>query len=326
MNGQSLTRRAALACGLVAAAAIHFPAAADDFPSKPIRWIVPYAPGTAPDQTVRILGDVMTDILKQPIVIENRPGAAGNVGAQIAARAAPDGYTWIYSGSPMATNMRMYREPGFDVMKDFIHVGRIGISDLVIVTRPDTAIRTLSELIAKAKAQPGKLSYATGGVGSPAHLAGAMLLSAAGAQALHVPFKGANESTRAVMGGQVDFALALSTVALPFIKSGQLVPLAVSGDHRVAALPKVPTMREEGIPVSVSSFGGLSVPRGTPAPIVKRIGDALTQAMARPNAQARIEAIGGQFNPETGTEYAQDLRQEIPLTESMMRAANLQAQ
>lgn len=326
MRKSEMNRRTLIAAGLLAAMAAQVPAHAQDFPSKPIRWIVPYAAGTAPDQTVRIVGESMSEILRQPIVIENRPGAAGNIGAQMAARAAPDGYTWIYSGSPMATNMRMYRSPGFDVMKDFIHVGRIGTSELVVVTSPQSGIGSLRELVAQARANPGKLSYATGGVGSPAHMAGALMLSVAGVDALHVPFKGANESTQAAAGRQVDFALALNTVALPHVQSGRLTALAVSGKSRLPALPNVPTMAEAGVPVSITSFGGLSVPAGTPAAIVQKVGDALTRAMANSKAQSRIEGIGGHFTPGSGAELTEAMQREIGQTEAMMRAAKLEAQ
>ncbi len=326
MKLSTSSRRSALAAGLLAALAFQTAAQAQDFPNKPIKWVVPYAAGTAPDQTVRIVSDAMVEVLKQPIVIENRPGAAGNVGAQAVAKAAPDGYTWIYSGSPMSTNMRMYKQPGFDVMKDFIHVGRIGVSELVVVTHPQSGIGSMKDLVAQARKNPGKLSYATGGVGTPAHMAGALVMSVAGADALHVPFKGANESTQAVIGRQVDYALALSTVVIPHIQSGRLLALAVSGKSRLPALPNVPTLMETGINTSVSSFGGLSVPAGTPAPIVAKINDALQRAMNTPKAKERMDALGGQFTPGSGAELTEAFRQEIPLTEAMMRAAKLEAQ
>ena len=314
---------------LLAAAALALPAAhaQQDYPSRPIKWIVPYLAGTAPDITVRITAEAMSDILKQPVVVENRAGAAGNLGAQLAARAPADGYTWVYSATTMSASMRMYRKPGYDVMKDFTHVGRITQSDVVLVVSPESGIHSAQELLEHAKKNPGKLSYASGGVGTPAHMGAELILASAGAKALHVPFKGATESANAVMSRQVDFALTLSSVSLPFIQAGKLVPLAITAPKRNPRLPNVPTLAEAGIPnVTLVSFGGLSVPAGTPAPIVKKIGDALDQALAKPEVRTRLEANGGIVVPAAGPEYAKDLEAEIALTEKMMRVAGIAAQ
>jgi len=317
------TRRAILALGLAASFAA---AAQDTYPSRPIRWIVPYLAGTSPDQTVRVVADAMGEILKQPVVVDNKPGAAGNLGATLAARAQPDGYTWVYSGSPMATSMRMYKKPGFDVMRDFTHLGRIGLSDLTIVTAADSGITSMRDLLERARKNPGKLSFGSGGVGSPAHMGAELMLATAGAQALHVPYKGASESTNAVIGKQVDFALAITSVALPHIQGGKLAPLAVTSPARHPRLPNVPTLAESGVAVTLVSVGGLSVPAGTPAPVAKRISDALARALANPDVKARLEAMGGQIAPAPGDEYAEALRQEVVLAEKMMKAARLEAQ
>jgi len=314
---------------LLAAATVFGPcgAQAQDFPARPIKWIVPYLAGTGPDTTVRIVGEAMSDILKQPIVVENKGGAAGNLGAQLAARAAPDGYTWVYSATTMSASMRMYRKPGYDVMKDFTHVGRISQSDVLLVVNPDSGIKSTKELIERARKNPGKLSYASGGVGTPAHMGAELLLNASGARALHVPFKGASESVNAVLGKQVDFALALASVALPQIEAGKLTALAVTGPHRNPRLPKVPTLAEAGVPgVQLVSFGGLSVPAGTPAPITKKIGDALQAALAKPEVRAKLEANGSLVVPSSGEEFAQDLQAEIALTEKMMKVVKLDPQ
>jgi tripartite-type tricarboxylate transporter receptor subunit TctC len=314
--------RLALALGLLAAAAVQ----AQDYPSRPIKWIVPYLAGTSPDMTVRILAEAMSGLLRQPVVVDNKPGAAGNLGAQLAARAAPDGYTWVYSGTPMATSMRMYRKPGFDVMKDFVHIGRIGISDTTVVASPEAGLSSLGDLLDRARKQPGKLSFASGGVGSPAHMGAELMLGAAGAQALHVPYKGASESANAVMGRQVDFALTISSVSLPHVQGGKLLPLAVTGAARNPHLPQVPTLAESGLPVTLVSIGGLSVPAATPPAVVRRITDTLARALATPEVRARIEALGGQVAPSTPDEYAQALRAEMAATEKMMKAARLEAQ
>ena len=312
---------------LIWAAAFSASAPAQDFPNRPIRWIVPYLAGTAPDNTVRIVAEAMGQLLKQPVVVDNKPGAAGNLGAQLAARAPADGYTWVYSASPMASSMRMYKKPGFDVMKDFTHVGRIAISDLTVVTHPDSGIKSIKELMERARKEPGKLSYASGGVGSPAHMGAELILSMAHVQALHVPYKGASESTNAVMGKQVDFALAISSVAMPHIAGKRLVPLAVTGPQRNARQPDTPTLAESGwTGLHITSFGGLSVPAGTPAPVVKRLSDALAQVLAQPEVRQKLEAQGGTVAPSSPEELRDALQAEMGLTERMMKSAKLEAQ
>lgn len=314
---------ATLLTALACAGATH----AQDFPARPIRWIVPYLAGTAPDNTVRIVADAMGSILKQTVVVDNKPGAAGNLGAQLAARAPADGYTWVYSATPMAASMRMYKKPGFDVMKDFTHVGRIAISDLTVVVHPESGIKSITELMERARKEPGKLSYASGGVGSPAHMGAELMLSTAGANVLHVPYKGASESATAVIGKQVNFALTISSVAVPHITAGRLIPLAVTGPQRNARQPNTPTLAESGWQgIHVTSFGGLSVPVGTPASIVKRLSEALSQALATPEVRAKLEAQGGTVAPSTPEEFRDALFAEIGLTEKMMKSAKLEAQ
>lgn len=315
---------AALAAATLATGAAQ---AQQDYPNRAIKWIVPYLPGTAPDTTVRIAADALSDILKQPVVVENRAGAAGNLGAQLAAKAPADGYTWVYSASPMSTSMRMYRKPGFDVMKDFVHVGRITQSDVVLVVAADSGITSVKELMDRARREPGKLSYASGGVGTPAHMGAELILNASQAKALHVPYKGASESANAVMGKQVDFALTVSSVSLPYIQGGKLVPLAITGPKRNPRLPNVPTLAEAGLPgVTLVSFGGLSVPAATPAPVVAKISDALNKALASADTRAKLEANGAVVLPGSSAEYAENLKAEIALTEKMMKVAGIEAQ
>ena len=312
------------ATGLMLGGAVQ---AQDTFPSRPIRWIVPYLAGTAPDTTVRIAAEAMSEVLKQPVVVENKGGAAGNLGAQIAARSVADGYTWVYSATPMATNMRMYRKPGFDVMKDFIHVGGITRSDVVLVVSADSGIQTAKELIERVRKEPGKLAYASGGVGTPAHMGAELILKSAGAQALHVPYKGASESANAVLGKQVDFALTISSVSLPHIAGGKLKALAVTAPTRNPRLPDVPTLGEAGIPgITLVSFGGLSVPAGTPAPVVQRVREALQKALADPAVRAKLEANGAAVVASSSEEYARSLQSEIALAEKMMKVAGITAQ
>jgi tripartite-type tricarboxylate transporter receptor subunit TctC len=320
--------KTALACSAsLLALSVSAMAQTSDYPSRTIRWIVPYLAGTAPDNTVRIVAEAMSGQLKQPVVVDNKPGAAGNLGAQLAARAPADGYTWVYSATPMAASMRMYSKPGFDVMKDFRHVGRIAISDLTVVVHPESGFKTIKDLMDRARQQPGKLTYASGGVGSPAHMGAELMLTIAGVDVLHVPYKGASESTAAVMGKQVDFALAITSVAVPHISSGRLTPLAITGPQRNPRQPNTPTLAESGWSgFQVTSFGGLSVPAGTPQPVVNRIREALSKALEVPEVRAKLEAQGGLVSPSRPEEYQQALEAEIGITERMMKAAKLQAQ
>lgn len=313
---------------LVAAAAMALPSVqAQDFPTRAIRWVVPYLAGTAPDNTVRIVADAMSQELKQPVVVDNKGGVAGNLGAQIVVRAAPDGYTWVYSATTMAASMRMYKKPGYDMLKDFIHVGRIATSDLLVTVHPDSGITTLKDLLDKGRKQPGKLSFGTGGIGTPAHMAAELLLSSTGVEALHVPYKGASESANAVASKQVDFALTISSVSLPHLAANRATALAVTGPKRNPRLPNVPTLAEAGVPgMAVTSFGGLSVPAGTPAPIVKRIEEALAKVLANPDVRAKLEANGGVVSPSTPQEYTDSLKAEVALIERMMKSARLEAQ
>ena len=311
---------------LAAAALLCGAAHAQEFPSRPIKWVVPFLPGTSPDLTVRIVAEGMTPLLKQPIVIENKPGAAGNLGAQQAARSPADGYTWVYSSSPMASSMVMYQKPGFDVMKDFTHIGHIAAADSLLVVNPALGINSLKELVEHAKKNPGKMSFASGGVGSPAHLSAEMILNAAGAEAVHVPFKGASESVNAVIGKQVEFAMVIFAVGQQHVQSGKLKALAVSGPNRNPRLPNVPTLMESGVPVTLVSFGGLSVPAGTPKPITERIGAAFNQALKTPEVKAKLEALGSMPATSTPEEYAAMLKAEIDLTAKMMKAAKIEQQ
>ncbi len=316
------------AAGLFAAAALPRRARASaEWPTRTLKWVVPYQPGTAPDNTVRPVAEAMAELLKQPVVVENRGGAGGNIGAQLVARAPADGYTWVYSATPMSINMRLHRAPGFDVMKDFVHVARIGVSDVLLVVHPAAGLRTVNDLVERCRREPGRLNFASGGVGTPAHLGAELMLGVAGVSATHVPYKGAVEAVNAVMSREVDFSLPIFSVAYPHVQSGKLIALAVAGPERNRKLPEVPTAVEAGLAgVSLRSFGGLSVPAGTPAPIVARLDAALRAALERPDVRARIEANGGQLAYAPSSSYTDELRAEIDRTARMMKLARLEPQ
>ncbi len=315
----------AMAAALLPAA---WPAlAADEWPSRPIKWVLPYLAGTGPDITARILAEAVSPLLGQPVIIDNKGGVGGNLGARLVAKAAPDGYTWIYSAAPMAANMRMYKNPGYDALKDFRHIMRLTTSDVVLIVNPATGINSLDALVAKMRANPGKLDYASGGVGTPSHLGVELLLSAVNAQATHVPYKGASELVNAVLGDQVAFGMPIFGVAYPQIQAGKLKALAVAGAARNPLLPGVPTLAELGVRgVELTSWGGLSVPAGTPDAIVARIRAAFERALRDPAVEAALVKNGGQVSPQDSEAYTRGFTQETALTEAMMKRAGLQPQ
>jgi tripartite-type tricarboxylate transporter receptor subunit TctC len=298
--------------------------AADRWPSRPIKWVVPYLAGTGPDTGARILAEAAGPLLGQPIIIENKGGAAGNIGARQVARAAPDGYTWIYSAAPMAANVLMYQTPGYDVMKDFRHVMRLTTSDVLLVVDPASGIETLDDLVARARANPGKLDYASGGVGTPSHLGVELFLNAAGIRATHVPYKGASELVNAVLGGQVSFGMPIFAVAYPHVKGGKLRALGVAGAKRNANLPDVRTLAEQGLQgVELTSWGGLSLPAGTPDPIAARVYEVFSSILKEPRVVASLTELGSQVTPSTPQGYLQVIRNEIAVTDRMMKSAKI---
>jgi tripartite-type tricarboxylate transporter receptor subunit TctC len=318
-----MQRRTILAGALAAAT---LPAFGQEWPARTIKWIVPYAPGTAPDTTVRVVAEAMGDALRQTVIVENKAGAGGNIGAQLAARAPADGYTWVYSASPMAAAMAMHRKPGFDAMKDFVHVSTIGASDVLLVVHPESGVRSVRDLIERARREPGRLNFSSGGVGTPAHLGVELMLAAAGVEATHVPFKGAVDAVQAVMTRQVDFCLPIFQVALAHVQQKRLVALGVAGPRRNAKLPDVPTLEEAGLKgVSLVSFGGLSVPAGTPAPIVSKLNATVRKVLDRPDVQQKLD-FGGRLEASSPEAYTDELRAEIARTERMMKAAKLEPQ
>jgi tripartite-type tricarboxylate transporter receptor subunit TctC len=299
---------------------------AEPWPVRPIKWVVPYLAGTAPDHAARVLAEAVAPMLGQPVVIENRGGAAGNIGARLVARAAPDGYTWIYSAGPMAANMVMYQNPGYDALKDFRHVMRLTNSDVLLVVDAASGIRSVADLIDRARASRGQLDYASGGVGTPSHLAVELFLKSAGIQATHVPYKGASELVNAVLGKQVTFGMPIFSVAYPQVKADRLTALAVAGRKRNAALPDVMTLSEQRVGgVELSSWGGLSLPAGAPDPVVARIREAFARALGQPEVVRALTDLGSEVSPSTAEGYVDVFRNEIDLTRRMMTTAQLTA-
>jgi tripartite-type tricarboxylate transporter receptor subunit TctC len=320
--------RAIIACLLVAGTTFMTPAHGEQWPTKAIRWIVPYQAGSAPDSVTRVLAEAMSSRMGQPIVIENRAGASGNLGAQYAARSPADGYTWVYSSSVMAGNMKLYKSPGYDVLKDFTHISTFGASDSLLVVNPASGIKSVHDLVDRAKANPGKLNFGSSGIGTPSHLGVTMMMRSASVTAEHVPYRGAHAIVMALLGKEIDFGLPILSVALSHVQGGELVALAVAAKQRNPSLPDVPTLEEAGVrEAALESFGGLSVPAGTSTAIVSRIHEALSAALDDPAIVERLESMGmSKVKTSTPEAYAELLRGEIGKTEQMMQAAGIVSQ
>lgn len=261
--------------------------AADAWPTRPVRFVVPFTPGGPSDIVLRAALEKMQPVLTQPLILENKPGAAGNLGASEVARAAPDGHTWLWSTDTVVTiNPHIYRQQAFDAAQ-LTPATRASIFSQTLVCHPALGVKTLPELVSAARAKP--LSYASGGAGSPGHLATELLLSTAGIRMTHVPYKGPAPAMQDVMGGHIECGFLAGPTVLPQIQAGRLVALAVSGAERSPLLPDVPTVAESGYPGYDATFSlVLLAPKGTPMPIVERMQQTITAALKDPGVQETL--------------------------------------
>ncbi|MFN4030278.1 MAG: tripartite tricarboxylate transporter substrate binding protein [Acidovorax temperans] len=305
---------ALLACALASATlpAAHAQAPAASWPSKPIRWVVPFPPGGAMDAIARTLGEKAGKTLGQPFVIENKPGAGGNIGADYVAKQPGDGYTLMITSIGMATNKPLYGKLSYDPIKDFAPVSLLAVVPNVLVTnatQPD--VKTAKDVIAAARKTPGKLTYASAGNGTSIHLAGEVFTSLAQVDMLHVPYKGSGPAVSDLLGGQVNYMFDSITSARPHIESGKLRALGVTTAKRSKTLPNVPTLAEAGLPgYEVSPWFAVFMPAATPKDIVAKVNSALLEAMKDPDVVKRFETIGAEPVGSTPEEMAQHLARE----------------
>jgi tripartite-type tricarboxylate transporter receptor subunit TctC len=302
-------------------------ASAQDWPSRPITAIVPLGAGSTSDILTRAVMDQVGRQVGQPIVVENRPGAGGTIGANAVAKSAPDGYTILAYGA-LNTAHAMHSKLPYDTIKDFIPVISLGQQPLVIVTSPGKGYKSLKDMIAAGKAKPGLLNYSSVGVGSASHFGAERLRVAGGFEAQHLPFKGAAEAVTDVVADRSDFSVQLTATTLPLIRDGKLVPLAVSAHKRIPALPDTPTTVELGLPPeSVYPFyTGIYVPANTPPAIVDRLHREIAKALEAPAVQARFATLGVQPMPGTPEQFAKFFHDDVAATVSLAKAAKIQAQ
>jgi tripartite-type tricarboxylate transporter receptor subunit TctC len=297
---------------------------AKDYPAKPIRVIVPYPPGGGTDVVARIVADPLAAALGQPIIIDNRGGAAGNLGTDIAAKSAPDGYTILLTLSSHTINPKLFDKLPFDVERDFAPISLVALSPQILVAHPSVPANNVRELIALAKAEPGKLNFASVGTGSPGHIAGELFKLKTGVDMVHVPYKGGGPAVTDTIGGQVQLLFVSMPAAWQFVKAGRLKAIAVTSAKRSLTAPDVPTIAESGVPeFVVDSWYGALAPAKTPPAIVARLNAAFVKVLENPQVKERLFAQGAEAAPSTPAEFDRVIKDELTKWEYVIRAANI---
>ena len=322
----TIIRRAcrALACIALLAASTGF--AQSPYPSKPIRFIAPFPPGGSSDVLGRLLGLKLAEALGQPVTIENRGGAGGNIGSEYASKLPADGYSWLLGSSPaLATNIHLYKRMGFDPFNDFAPVSMIGVSGSVLVVHPSVPVNTVAELIALAKAQPGKLNYGSGGIGTPAHVITESFKTVVGVDMVHVPYKGTGVAVVDLVAGQLNLIFSDMVPTIPQIKAGKVRPLAVTLAQRLPALPDVPTLSEVGVSVKVGeTWWALMLPKGAPAAIIDKLNIEMGRVLKLPEVIERMASLGVAPMHSTPQGVIDRMNRDSPEFGKVLKAAGVQ--
>lgn len=286
--------------------------AQDAYPSKPVRIVVGYAAGGSADAIARLIGNELASRLGQPFIVENRPGASGNLAGTNVVRSAPDGYSLFLGSNATAINMTLYRNVPFDMQKDFAAVGLVTSFPNVLAVTPAFPAQNVAELVAYAKAHPDKINFASSGAGSSTHLSGELFSRMAGVRMTHVPYKGSAPALTDLMSGQVDLMFDNAPSVLPFIQSGKLRALAVTSQVRASLAPTLPTVAESGLPgFVVKSWYGVLAPKGTPAPVIAKLNTAMNAALASEAVKKKLAALGANPEPSTPAAFTSFVSSEV---------------
>ncbi|MBI3936708.1 MAG: tripartite tricarboxylate transporter substrate binding protein [Betaproteobacteria bacterium] len=300
---------------------------AQRYPTRPIQLIVPFAPGGGTDFVARIIGQKLTEVFGQPILIQNVTGASGNIGAERASKSAPDGYTLFMGSSPNAVAMSLFRKVPFDFVRDFVAVTLVGSNPQILVVNPVVPAKSVAELVRLAKRKPGVLTYGSAGAGAASHLGGELLGMTAGIRLLHVPYKGAGPALISVLAGEVDMAFVTVSSALPYVKSGRLRSLAVASPRRSAVASEVPTFEEAGVRnFHLSTWYGVQVPRGTPGDIVERLHAEIVKILRNPDVERRMLEQGIEIIASSPEDFARHIANEVGKWARLIREGGIQQQ
>lgn len=317
-------RRFGHAVAATAAILISASSAAQTWPTRPVRMIVPYAPGGGIDTVARVLAQKLSEQVGGSFVVENRPGGAGVLGAEVVARSAPDGHTLLASATEFAINPALRSKLPYDPFRDFTHISQLASVQFILASHPSVPVKNVRELVALAKARPGELTYGSSGAGGGPHLAGELLQSMAGIRWTHVPFKGAAPASVAVMSGEIDFAFGATIGLLGNVRAGKLRAVAVTGLKRFTELPQVPTVAESGVPgYSATGWYGFYGPAGIAPDVVRRLYDESVRALGAAEVKERLAKSGNEYVMSPPAEFTSFLRAETAKWTKVVREANI---
>ncbi len=321
---ERIVRRAAIAMGSALLGMHAVVGYTQAYPAKPIRIIVPYAPGGATDVVFRILAPRLTEILGQQVVIDNRPGAASTIGLDIVAKSPPDGYTVGVSNIAYGANPSIYKKMPFDSEKDLVPVTLVSIVTLVATVHPSLPARSIKDLIALAKAKPATLTYGSAGNGSANHLATERFAHMAGIKLVHVPYKGGGPAVISIVQGETTMLFATIPSSIQHFKTGRLIPLAVTSAKRNSALPDLPTIAEAGVPgYEAIEWQGLMVPAGTPQAVIRTLYQATTKASQVPEVREKVAGLGAEFANTTPEEFEQFIKRELAVWSKVVKEVGI---
>lgn len=297
------------------------------YPSKPIRFVLPFPAGGATDLVGRTVAEKLQEGLRHPVVLDFRPGAGGNLGTSIVAKSAPDGYTLLLCSPTLAISPSIYRNPGYDPLRDLVPISLAATIPTLVVVHPSVPVRTVRDLVQLARNNPGKLNFGSGGVGSSNHLAGELFKSLARVNVVHVPYKGTSMAMFALITGETDMVTISPPAALPLLREGKLRAIAVLRKERIAALPEVPTSAESGLPGwEVNTWYGVLTVAGTPREIVTQLNTEIVKGLATPDARKRLAVAGAEPRPSTPAEFAGFLRSEMERLGRIVRDAGIRVE
>ncbi|WP_431509632.1 tripartite tricarboxylate transporter substrate binding protein [Variovorax sp. DAIF25] len=314
----------ATAAAILAASAAPAFAQGGSYPSKPITMVVPFPPGGPTDLVARVLAQKLSEQLGQNVLVDNRGGANGNIGAQLVAKAPADGYTLLYNTSSIALSPALYKSVSYDVQKDFAPVALVAVVPLALVTHPSVPASNVKEFVAYAKAHPGKLSYGSAGNGNVTHLGAFQFVQANGIDAAHVPYKGSAPADVDLVGGQIQFMTDTVNSVMAFVRDKRMKMLAVTTAKRMSLFPDVPTLAESGMPgFEVGAWQGVMVPAGTPAPVVERLNAEIVKALKASDVRERLALQGAEPLGSTPAEYGAYVRKELARWAGVVKATGV---